>query len=91
MFAVGYLCGYNMGRKRTYTPHLLTFKEKKEKAQNHEYTKYIKKNPNLNCQAIANYFGVEVPKANGILTALRFMGVIARNEEGKYSYIEGGL
>ena len=88
MFAVGYLCGYNMGRKRTYAPHLLTLKEKKEKAQNHEYTKYIKKNPNLNCQAIAKHFNVGVQKANGVLTALRFVGVIARNEEGKYYYIE---
>ena len=88
MFAVGYLCGYNMGRKRTYVPHLLTFKEKKEKAQNHEYTKYIKKNPNLTCQIIAKHFGVKTQKANGILTSLRIIGVITRNEEGKYCYIE---
>jgi predicted transcriptional regulator len=84
MFAVGYLCGYNIGRSRTYVPRILTFKEKKEKAQNHEYTKYIKKNPNLTCQAIATHFDVEIQKANGILTSLKFIGVIARNEEGKY-------
>ena len=84
MFAVGYLCGYNMGRNRTYAPHLLTFEEKKEKAQKHKYTKYIKKNPNLTCQEIAKHFGVQVYKANGILTSLRFIGVITRNEEDKY-------
>jgi predicted transcriptional regulator len=88
MFAVGYLCGYNMGRSRTCVPRVLTFKEKKEKAQNHEYTKYIKKNPNLTCQAIAKHFNVEIQKANGILTSLRVIGVIVRNEEGKYCYIE---
>lgn len=88
MFGVGYLCGYNMGRKRTYVPYLLTHKEKKEKAQNHEYTKYIKKNPNLTCQAIAKHFDVKIQRANGILTSLRFIGVIAKNEEGKYYYIE---
>ena len=88
MFAIGYLCGYNMGRRRTYVPHLLTFKEKKEKAQNHEYTKYINKNPNLTCQAIAKHFGVKIQKANGILTSLRVIGVITRDEEGKYYYTE---
>ena len=74
-------------RAATYSPKILTFKEKQAKAQKHEYAKYIKKNPNLTCKEIAEHFDVNMPKANGVLTTLRFLEIIGKNKENKYYYI----
>ena len=83
MFAVGYLCGYNMGRVRRSSyvggPEIKDVSDKTDKV-----LKWIKQNPYHTCQEIAKACELTVPSANGILMALMRQAKISRTQEHKY-------
>ncbi len=83
MFAVGYLCGYNIGRIRNSSyvggPEI---KDVSDKAN--VVFKWVKNNPYHTCQEIATKCKMTVPQTNGILIALMRRGKIYRTQEYKY-------
>ena len=83
MFAVGYLCGYNMGRVRRSSyvggPEIKDVSDKTDKV-----LKWIKQNPYHTCQEIAKACELTVPSTNGILVALMRRAKISRTQEHKY-------
>ena len=83
MFAVGYLCGYNMGRIKHSSciggPEIKDVSNKADKV-----LKWIKQNPYHTCQEIAKACNLTVPSTNGILIALMKKSKISRNQEHKY-------
>ena len=83
MFAVGYLCGYNMGRvgHSSYVggPEIKDVSNKADKV-----LKWIKQNPYHTCQEIAKACELTVPSTNGILIALMKRAEISRTQEYKY-------
>ena len=83
MFAVGYLCGYNMGRVKHNScvggPEITDMSNKADKV-----LKWIKQNPYHTCQEIAKECKLTVPSTNGILIALMRRAEISRTQEYKY-------
>ena len=83
MFAVGYLCGYNMGRVRRSSyaggPEIKDMSNEADKV-----LKWIKQNPYHTCQEIAKACNLAVSSTNGILMALMRQAKISRTQEHKY-------
>ena len=83
MFAVGYLCGYNLGRIRPSSyvgrPEIKDMSNEVDKV-----LKWIKQNPYHTCQEIAKACNLTVPSTNGILIALMKKAKIFRTQEHKY-------
>ena len=83
MFAVGYLCGYNMGRVRRSSyvggPEIKDVSDKTDKV-----LKWIKQNPYHTCQEIAKACELTIPSTNGILIVLMKRAEISRTQEHKY-------
>ena len=83
MFAVGYLCGYNMGRIKHSSciggPEIKDVSNKADKV-----LKWIKQNPYHTCQEIAKACELTIPSTNGILIALMKRAEISRTQEHKY-------
>ena len=83
MFAIGYLCGYNMGRARCSShvggPEIKNVSDKADKI-----LKWIKQNPYHTCKEIAKACELTIPSTNGILIALMTRAKISRTQEHKY-------
>lgn len=85
MFAVGYLCGYNLGRirrgsrARASGPEIKDMSDKTDKV-----LKWVKQNPYHTCQEIAKACNLTVSSTNGILIALMKKAKIFRTQEHKY-------
>lgn len=83
MFAVGYLCGYNLGRiKHNFCVGKLEIKDMSDKTD--KVLKWIKQNPYHTCQEIAKDCKLTIPSTNGILMALMKKEEIFRTQEHKY-------
>ena len=83
MFAVGYLCGYNMGRVR-YSSYVGGPEVKDVSDKANKVLKWIKQNPYHTCQEIAKACKLTAPSTNGILIALMRRAEISRTQEHKY-------
>lgn len=83
MFAVGYLCGYNMGKVKHISyvggPEIKDMSNKADKV-----LKWIKQNPHHTCPEIAKACKLTIPSTNGILIALIKRAEISRTHEHKY-------
>lgn len=83
MFAVGYLCGYNIGRAR-HSSYIGGLEIKDMSNEVDKILKWIKQNPYHTCQEIAKSCKLTVPSTNGILIALMKKAKISRTKEHKY-------